>query len=716
MSKVEQAPNNRPNIWGKVKKWLQDAGAWLLSALPIIFFSLALLWVLFAAIIWPRANTYYFREIFSLEEESKLEVWGPRVVPIDAPFVEIHFTLQQESADKQPLLLVVEIPPEFVLPAAENGTLAQRAELHFNAQSSEETQILRLVNARTVAGFSSQTHLNLQVFSPAEENRQISLISNNGEPGQIKIVAEGALRGVLRQYGGGGSEVPLSPLIALFISAATWFYQQSQAKKREENERKEKADSRLKELRQAIQDEQIDQATEILASIQQQGMDNYVNRAQIAIAQKLIDLAGGKISLDVFPEGWLEETASALIYAAQHNLTDRNKWESYLRAFPTDKISDKKREELEQVRDKLGAGLPSLPRDWITRPSPEFSKFRFPPADPIKLNPLAYERTEEDEPYLFRFSNSLFWAEHPLLAKLKSSQGAVLVYGEAGSGKTALARAIGKYGFRGQDVFATYLQGAPTQEEMRRALASRLLDFVSHLPSFLALLSEAPRRLLAETLTTALPASLVLAQLETAEATGQSMVQKKAADEMQKRIWEAELRTHLRLLSEAVRGTVPHSLPEPSWSNAFMTCVRALGFDKHAFLVIDAGSQFNQPWYEETILHQRHRWMEIGLHTLTFSHAKLKRRDTIWNEDVAWFEMHWEKEQMQALLHWRWKQVYQNLPLAYLMNEEAESLLLDLAQGNPRHLVRLWKAIFDSPVTLPLTEDAVLKAGSLEGK
>jgi hypothetical protein len=364
------------------------------------------------------------------------------------------------------------------------------------------------------------------------------------------------------------------------------------------------------------------------------------------------------------------------------------------------------------ARTIVGSNTPVQEREPIYPPKVNLPKFSHPIAR-LEENPFPYEKAEEDTPYLFAEEKALFWSEHPLSKTLGDSCGATLVTGEAGSGKTALALALGEYRFvvNKHTTFSCYISGTPRLDEIYENLARSLLSFIKRLPSFLILLGEERRHLLAQVLLNKFDKNLVLGQLEQASQTNKwKWLGRAGDDETKRKIWEAEACTHIKLLSDAVAVSAPCTYSDYQWMVAFMACIRSLEFEKSAYIAIDAGSDFTWGWYSETILRQQHRWREINLHTVTFHTPRRLHKKQIENEWLNRFELKWDEEQLKAMIQWRWDNIYRRRPFATLFAQNASQRIILSSALNPRCFIQLWNGVFQNEPIIPITEEEVERA------
>ncbi|GIK11211.1 MAG TPA: hypothetical protein PKC99_18290 [Anaerolineales bacterium] len=686
------------------------------SAFLLIFsgtmFIATIAWIICAAIIWPTENSRYFRNSVEIDSNRYLEIWGPKVVPGDKEFIEVQFTLRQSSVAPEVISLEMTIPPQLVVISPINLENSQKIELQFGA-ATQETRVIQIASAHVVKGIGAhETQIIIYQKSPVEK-----------EVGSFSLAPEGMLRAVILRYGGGGSQIPLFPLTTLFLSVAAFFYQERGRQKLEEETKQEAAKSTIQEIRNRIKRGQPIAARNFLKSLEQDNMQNYV-KEDLSTIQTLLKITDG--DLDNIPnqsafEGWLDEYAGTLRYLAENAPKDRRALEIQLREFPLDKIKDTTtRDALESVKQVIKeTRIPTQTREPNFPPESNFPQFAFLVDDSLvddedskekrfpKENPFPFEKAEDDESLLFAENDALFWSEHPLINTLKTARGAILVSGETGSGKTALAKALGNYYPRllgTPQTFACYLSGTPTMEEIHSVLARQLLNFVERLPSFLILLNGEQRKLLGQTLVVKLGKDLVSGRLGYALNTSLWKWLDKAKSADIRRIWEAEAKTHLHMLLDSVNEAMPYAWSDRQWMFALATCIQSLDFDKSAYIIFDAENKFSWNWYAETILSSEPSWSDIGFYTVTFRAAQKYPQEKK-HDRARIFELKWDKQQLKDWAHWRWEKVYNKRKEGILFDDpELLDALLNASQKNPRCFIRLWNTLVETKQTLHVTK------------
>jgi DNA polymerase III delta prime subunit len=689
---------------------IQEFFSGFIIAFSGALFVFALLWMFFASIIWPNQNAQYQKEQYQIDD-GFLVVWSPKIVPGDVENIDIQVTLYQKNKYGMPRDFLFIFPADFFVVSGANQ-YSQYALIHFSGDKYQETKIIQVRNSRIGHGL-------LGLFVSKQE---ISMYrhTQNEKAGKFLLAAEPNLRTTIRTSGGDGSNVPLFPLATLLVSVVGLIYREIQQKnEREENRmkrRKEQATSLIDAFKKNILDGNISIAQQNLEELSSMQLQEFTKDQSIGTANKLINITQGKVE-EIDPDklirnGWEKETVAALVYAIENNPKDRDFLERALRSFPLEKITDEKyREKITTAAELFGTKSPL--QSWVSeypllKPIPRFVIN----TNGLQENPFPYENAEDDESYLFRESGSLLWTEHPLLEKITTIDGAVLIYGNEGSGKTTFAKSLGRYRFCLDDpkTFSCYLRGAPAIKDIHTELARTLRSFIERLPSYLILLNDDQRDLLAQILVHEFGKNNVLGWLGTSSSW--TWLQKTKNPDKRK-IRESEVRTHINMLRDTVVKITPFSFTNQQWTSAFLTCLRSLNFKNNVYIVIDAGNDFYWDWYNETILQHQNRWQEININTITFSPLKSSSRTRKENSWLKRFEISWNEQNLVEMAHWRWNSIYTRPPRPHLDSIFAENslrLMAKLSDGNPRCFIRLWNALFSNELATPVTKDMVQEA------
>jgi hypothetical protein len=315
---------------------------------------------------------------------------------------------------------------------------------------------------------------------------------------------------------------------------------------------------------------------------------------------------------------------------------------------------------------------------------------------PDHNEPFRYEQAEVDQSALFgvpyKGRQPAYWPRHNLFAVLSNSGQPRVVFGERGSGRTAMSLALGKYAIASRFRLSLYLPGQPAIAEIMSGYARVLLDFVQSYPTHLSKLSASERALLARVLISGPGKEYVLSEIEAARASDEwsSLV---IADSRPDSSSPGE--AQFDLLSNEIKSVSSDRLDETQWPWAINRCARALGFErKQVILVIDSVST-DTTWLTTFIVPRLARWLQAGLIAIVFAPQLILDGGFNIEDGVTQVSsLKWMPDQFRSMLRHR----YTSLLGRRHQIEEAfvDQLLFDaLMRGsryNPRNFVHLWNA------------------------
>jgi hypothetical protein len=710
--------NHFKQSYKKVVSWFGKVFNFLLP----LFFGASLvgvmLWWFLAAIIWPARSDAYNKTSVDLNGDRipDLLIKNPGVVQSDGQPVTLDFTLDWTRPITPPIVLTIFVPEIFDIVSPYLSSQVQindrTLQLSFTTGTGSETQTMQLINSRIDTGWGVT-------------KKVIKIQSKNFIIASIPVGAEGTIRGRLLRFGGNAQNrdnplILIAPVIIAIAGAVFEWLRQAGLRIAEERKQKEQEDTQhqqkarelLDEFNRCIKLNQVADARQVLEKIEKDGLTNFLEESQQKKAWCLVDIAEGRlegINIKVLREIGVEESAIVLGHVAKYNPTDRVEFRRILREFPVDEIPNTNlRLEIKNAREILGSDAPVQFRYWP--PYPEKEKIPLLPVaiKEVKENPLAYERSEDDVPFLFRKTDPLFWPKHTLYEKILGGKGLRIVTAEPGTGKTVFALAMSKYRRRldgGPDsVLACYIKGQPEINDIRAAFARQFLMFIQEYPSHLCFLTTGGRHLLAELLIQSLGKSNILTSLDyIAQPKNWKWLKGTQNDEGKRQIWVAESLAHLRLLREAVEEIKVPSTLGANWAFACMNCARALGFINGAEIVIDSGSQFNDQWLQDTIQKQLTTFQLADLNVILFATKQAWGDRPQPEECEAFYTLKWNTQggdSLEQLVNWRWNNIYgrRRVDILDVFENKALLELFQQADGNPRCLIRIWKtALVQNP-------------------
>ncbi|MEJ5240012.1 MAG: hypothetical protein WHS87_02310 [Anaerolineales bacterium] len=662
---------------------------WLITA--FVLFGITLIWVAMVMAYWPAENSLRIREMHRLEG-CLFQIVKPNIVPVDEP-VDLEITLQDSRNCTLPVTLVLQVPPTFVIlepPSDKTG----RVMLSFSAEG--QTQRLRLENTRLVRWFKADEKIKLVKDEMASAS----------DADNIPIAIEGVLRAKLLQS---GKEFPIFPIVTLFFSLAAFYlqYKQQEIKEHERREAANRAGNLWEQTRQAIRSGDIRLAKNILKSIREENLSTYLEKpGEIEIVDRLLRLAEGEFRswTEPFPpHGWTSEAAAALIYAARHYPTDRSISLNLFRTFPQHDLDAEQRRTFQEIHRELSNALiverrwPLLPTVIRQSEKPDLSTI-FP----------AVAQGEKEETVLFSEQRGMFYPGHPVYSQIQSTREICLVVGEAGSGRTALCLALGRYHILDDAPiysFGCYLPYAAQTNLLRQALAARLLEFIEANPSQLINLEDPQRQLLARFLGTSLGITVVRAKLSEKlyREISQSKVYRASdsgsSEEMfqerenGKTVRETAIRIHIQMFLEML-STVDETTSEERWPVMLAGCLQALEF-KQCHVAFDLHDLYPPAWYRQVILPF---WEEVSLYWPGALHIVIGLPRDIYPfpPQAARYFLEWTNTELENLLNYRWEQTGSKQPLRSLFQGNAFDLLLLKAGGNPRYLLEMTHTLIGS--------------------
>ncbi|GEM_PF-6009350 len=579
--------------------------------------------------------------------------------------------------------------------------------VHFaDTNALVEHQSIQVVNLKTTrAIFSEESFIEFQVSGHGISPEVVNI------PVKVEGIYRAALRDLEERQVGERS--PLFLLVTALISGIGLVYREhlQQQQKREKDE-KERATSLLEQIKKSLISQDLSSARFAFDAILREGVERYLSHVNVKQAEALLNLAEGEkenIPLGEFSDIWPNETAAALAYACLQNPKDPSSLRLALRQFPKDKISlDSVRDDFQRASNTLGAARPSHARVWPLL----LNKFSaFPYLRENLKNPFPSCATaEEESQWLFTKKSALFW-EYPLyekftkFPKLQEGMRLFAIHGEPGSGKTALALALGRY-LCETHILGAYLRGQPTIPFIQRAFASQMWEYIKQNPTYLNLFGPSERALFAAILTHSLDRAIVLAKIGQAISKKQEL----KGDSDAKSRQEEEI-VPLRLLNQAIESKQPKSLSAEMWPQALFECAKLLNFEQIR-LVIDTTESIQTDWLEAVILAPQQDWNFININLFLFLPLSEVERTQIIPVPLA--EPHlltWDESMLERMLTHRWETANGSIPaLDTYFRKGALKVLLQSAQNNPRYLSQLWNCLPWSSTERPISKSDVLAA------
>ncbi|GAB4275163.1 MAG: hypothetical protein Kow0080_24270 [Candidatus Promineifilaceae bacterium] len=296
--------------------------------------------------------------------------------------------------------------------------------------------------------------------------------------------------------------------------------------------------------------------------------------------------------------------------------------------------------------------------------------------------------------YCFQEESYLFWNGHPLFNLLFRLQEPALIFGEPGSGRTAMAYGMHFFATR-REVLALHLPGTPSEEVIQKGFAAALWDFIRCYPDKLRLLTGGERRAVARLFVNYFGQESMVSLIENAHThlfsarfgIGKKEKEKK---EMQKTGGE-----QLLLLNEAVKS-IEERKGGP-WYSLVHAAMKALRFDR-VYLVLDA-PETAIDWVNNDIIPRLQEWQVQGLYTVLFVPSRaephLQLQALVRNK----YYLTWNQTQFTAMLERRYQAFAGERRTIYELFED--DVLFDYmvekcgqnGHYNPQWFMQLWQQI-----------------------
>ena len=442
---------------------------------------------------------------------------------------------------------------------------------------------------------------------------------------------------------------------------------------------------------------------------------DHITRVYDLIEEAVIgDITPAELSKDA--ETWL----GAMYLAIQRNqeqLKHNVNFRRLVRLFPSDLLTEESDwERYEKLRDKMKL-LPTDDRKHWTRFAVQIEKA---PTDarladlqlfpPKKLDWRQMARAEQEKKWLFSVPG--FFYPHPLRRDIIKSEGPIVVVGEPGSGRTALAMDLTRYPSE-EDVLSAYFTRTPSQGEVHRELVAQLLRFSTKRPTYLGLLRHAELNLLAELLNEVLGKAYVLSEIEKAEAEFRKALIK--VSEATEKIKCHDSLIQLRILKTKVsRSSVLGRFSDVA--RVIQTIARSLEFRNIRIgLDIDLKRPPSDQQLETLLGWGQGPVTDMPVEVIFF----VPDLDDPWQQKIEKWSMgnlvlEWKKDHLKKMLLRRARLLGLRKDIFIPSYLPTIDLLIDMAKGSPRKLAQMWRYIVQQyPDEKQVTQDMIQEAGEV---
>lgn len=452
-----------------------------------------------------------------------------------------------------------------------------------------------------------------------------------------------------------------------------------------ENALPPEAQQALAQFKRAVHRGDVAGAEQALQALRMQRLWQHVESAEVLYRILTADIGADLAEwFEQIPEDWAAEAAAAFVFVCKRPqiYSSRQLREAY------------KHLRLYQVKDEaLLVKVESITRDWVSDQPLKWPIHQL--KLPLRFAPFNHGDASNPAELAVLFGRSAagrraaFWSEHPLFKALKQAQTYQVIYGEEGSGRTALGLALGKY-VTGLHL-SFYVAGLPDDAWLLEGYAGRLMDAIRYLPARLIILTTADYRLLADLLCAGLGKQAVLDDLRSAQvspAPGSEPGQ-------------AFIRQLVQYVDEADAGNTIHA----GWPRVVSALARRLGFEG-VRLVIDSAD--TDPTRLNSDLFARfERWQDNGLVTLLFApQTVIENLETPYSP----LALEWKPDDLREMVNHRYQSAFG--PRTQIENRfdssETFQHLLAVSHYNPRRFMAFWRMLEKARPGKEETFDAAL--------
>lgn len=673
----------------------------VLAVLVIAALLFVGIWLIESLYLPSQASVQQTIDDVFLKDGQSIQIDFPSIILVAEKPAEITITREYTLTSTFPSTrtLSVLIPHGLLLAFPPDQAGASAASVLFPPMTTTvQTVRLGISNARS--------------FSGLFESRQITITLPDGEERILPVQVEGIQQATLRSFvnGSAGDRSSILVFMTAISSAVALLLTKGLERTKLALEIEEKNKSTALDLRKqlvaCLQSQQIAEASHVLNEMRKDDLHRHIPQAEMHLATELLSIANGPlpdVQFNLLERPWLNAAGSLLIYAVSNNPPDRNALRRILRSFPADLLDSDLRTRFADAQSRLDAD-PLQPLHWLIYPS-QANKNELSLRGNIgnrigNVNPFPYGQTENELTLLFGGKYPALWMDHPQYTKWLNTGSPTLILGPTGTGKTAMAMALGEYPADSETVFAMCLTGLPQVSDIQAECAVKLLRFVRGHPTWLGLLGQSQRDLLAQLFAVYPGTSVTLAEIDAEIDSGLRRHWewlKEARDENVQELWQVDALTQLKMLRQTIatqdRQTM---LTTNQWIAALVNCSRYLRFNR-ARLVVDTKEQLWNKWLKDTILPNLQSWTVAGLNVMVFVRVGLHAGFTPPRDLIEVVKLEWEKTDLEQMVEWRYTQIAAqfrvNLAFKALFEDNALPLMIDVAEGNPARLIRIWNKI-----------------------
>lgn len=701
----------------KPLRWIERSLVFIAFLATFLAVLLLLFWLYFNLIVPAQGRVQYVPQNPTIIHNGRtLQIEYPTLLLADDKPAEVRLILRGGTPTiKDTFVLTGTIPYGLavVTPTYQANAAPMSLIITPTNNSKPQTEIFALINTKTIDGF------------PFLITKTVVITSNfvDASPLKLTFSVESTWGTAMRSFVN-SSVNEKSPLIivavALLSGAGVWFTRWIEREL--EREKAEHADRLIIQIREYLEKGKAKEAQSLLTKLEREKLETFVLES-VTIAKNLVKLFDANLNDKLVPlvqngRNWPDACVAAYL-KAHEKLSSASPAElrEALLHLPRGQI---KSIDLQDSLDKAARlKVPIQPFRWPDRSGilPTISPSRSLPfleTIPNSLNPFGCKRAEEDVYNLFSPKRGAFWPGHSLLHELDRGRYPYLVFAPGGSGRSALALALGRY-HASPSLLSLYLPGQPTQNDIRAAFTRLLLNFCKTHPTRLSEVSVTERELLSHLFVTELGQQFTLAELQEALSECETALWLQDANKEQKPYWISLSRAQLQLLKQDVSNIENQTHLNERGMREIVRSASVLKFER-VILVLDVTTTITAvDWANQFILPNLWRWHLEGLPTLLFLPStaanQIQSTDSIINQAM----LTWNREQLVAMVQARYRAFAGQR--AFIQNLFADSNLFDkmidacTLNGhyfNPRRFIQLWdctiRKIPSGQTTINLTD------------
>jgi len=394
---------------------------------------------------------------------------------------------------------------------------------------------------------------------------------------------------------------------------------------------------------------------------------------------------------------------------------ERDMLRIWLRVFPRDLLSAAAEKCIQDGARK--AQLSNLQEQaWPMPPQPPkgYNKGhkRYLALKEMCLFPNLDATTESDQSYLFSSDTSWFWREHSLYKEVSKHGGNVVVSGDAGVGRSALALALSRFADHSLYILPSYHVGLASIENVQVALAHQLLAYSRWRTTRLTQLDQEERELLAKLMLAVLDAQYVLAKLGASEPRQYD----DAENEGQKSVWREQATIEMRLLRQSIKRAEQLAVPVDQWFLGLSHVAERLKF-KRILVALDMTANEWSVWSVEHMA----KFLDISRKqtlVLPFRFVVMvdgKGTSVSSSAEVAAMNYEWDaNDLLEMLKHRMLQRGISEDEIIHQIDDSTADHLASTAKNNPQNLARVWQAIErNHPLETKITQTMIAR-GSTE--